>query len=277
MNKVPLQVYRFLFTLRALARIEFADFPGIAIRGGLGLVLKRAVCVIGAERTLSCASCPLCSSCPYGAIFETPPPEGTPVMKKATHCPHPFSIAPLFSASSFERGQEMRIALSLYGDALKNFAPMAKAFNLLGESGLGKTRGKFVVKASQIWRTAHRSGRKAHWRRLRPWTLPGGKRRGGETDEGHVSYPLQAGPPAKAGYACRFRGDSKSIARRLSMLAPFLRKCGRGVLFAGGIFRERNKGNRTAFIQRNHALFNAPSPGDANGGVCRTGGMVGKT
>lgn len=143
---MSIKLYRFLFTMRALSRIEFPNFPGVAIRGGLGHMLKRTVCVMDAGDAHSCASCPLGSSCPYLSIFETPPPPGTQVMKKATRCPHPFSITPLFAApAAFERGERMQIALSLYGDTLKNLAPLTAALNLLGESGLGVTRGRFRI------------------------------------------------------------------------------------------------------------------------------------
>jgi len=235
-----------MFTLRARDLIEFDDFPGIAIRGGLGLVLKRAVCVIGAERTLSCAPCPMFSSCPYGAIFETPLPRGMLVMKKATYCPHPFSIAPLFSASSFERGESMRIALSLYGDALKNLAPMTKAFNLLGESGLGKARGKFTVESITNMADGSPVRDDGALTQAAPMDLASAGKEG-DVSRMKVTFltPCKLVHQRKPVTHADLGVISKSIARRLSMLAHFYGSAGDGFSLPGEL-----SGNATREIEQ---------------------------
>ena len=145
MTQTPFKIYRFLLTLRVQSKTEFSNFPGIAIRGGMGHMLKKIVCVM-ADTGIVCLSCPLKESCPYMEIFETPLPTGSEMMKKATNCPHPFALTPLFSAPAvFESGDQMKIVLSLFGEALNKLPTIIASFHLLGDCGLGTARGRFCI------------------------------------------------------------------------------------------------------------------------------------
>lgn len=92
-------LYRFVFSLRARDTISLSGFPGAAIRGGFGHALKNSVCLAD-TRAVSCAPCAFAPSCAYAAVFESPNVGPADIMKKVTHRPHPFAMAPLFGRSA---------------------------------------------------------------------------------------------------------------------------------------------------------------------------------
>lgn len=138
-------LYRFVFSLRARDTISLSGFPGAAIRGGFGHALKNSVCLAD-TRAVSCAPCAFAPSCAYAAVFESPNVGPADIMKKVTHRPHPFAMAPLFGRSSvFAPGEVFEIEIALFGTGITYLPHFVHAFERLGRMGLGKGRGKYEL------------------------------------------------------------------------------------------------------------------------------------
>jgi hypothetical protein len=66
---LPVARYRFIFSMQDELRLP--EFSGSLLRGQFGASLRRVACMTGLPE---CPGCPLYRTCPYPAIFETPPP-----------------------------------------------------------------------------------------------------------------------------------------------------------------------------------------------------------
>jgi len=135
-----LRVARFRLTLEPLATIELSDFAGTVLRGGFGVAFKRTACPL---RRQPCASCLLAPSCIYLKVFETPVPNGTPLLPPGGKAPHPFVIEPPEGDHRFPVGSPIHLGLTLLGDAEAQLPYFLYAFHRLGEMGLGRGRGRF--------------------------------------------------------------------------------------------------------------------------------------
>ena len=70
--------------------IHLPEYAGSALRGAFGHALRRAACV---TREPDCSACALYRSCPYPAIFETPPPLHY-ARRTLSNVPQPFVVEP---------------------------------------------------------------------------------------------------------------------------------------------------------------------------------------
>ncbi|MGQ9842561.1 MAG: CRISPR system precrRNA processing endoribonuclease RAMP protein Cas6 [Spirochaetota bacterium] len=142
-----IDIYSFIITCRTTRPIYFPNFAGIALRGGFGHCLKKAVCVRGKE-VKYCNECVLAESCAYAFIFETPNIAQADKMKKASNFPHPFTLTPLFdSPIKFKEGDTFDVRLVLFGNAIKYFPHSVHALTVLGIEGIGVKKGKFTIQA----------------------------------------------------------------------------------------------------------------------------------
>jgi len=131
----------YTFKLRAEEEIRLPEYKGSTLRGGFGHAFKRVVCAL---RTQECEACLLKEKCVYSYVFETPPPEGSEVMRKYEHAPHPFIILPpLKKKQNFVRGDELEFGLTLIGRAVDFLPYFVYTFEELGQIGIGKGRGKY--------------------------------------------------------------------------------------------------------------------------------------
>ncbi|HSV95460.1 MAG TPA: CRISPR system precrRNA processing endoribonuclease RAMP protein Cas6 [Spirochaetota bacterium] len=143
LNRIKL--YRFAFGFRAQDPLQFSAFPGSALRGGFGHALLKAVCLADPAAP-SCSPCAFAPSCAYAAVFESPNTGDAEIMKKATHRPHPFAMAPLFRHPVlFAEGDIFEMELSLFGRGLSYLPHFIHAFERLGRMGLGRGRAKFFI------------------------------------------------------------------------------------------------------------------------------------
>jgi len=140
-----MEIYPFLFEFEAITPVSFMNYPGITLRGGMGMSMKRALCVMGKDRD-DCRSCILSNTCAYARVFESPNDKNKRAMKKATHYPHPFVMTPLFEGPvNYDKGDIFRLSFNLFGNSIKDLQYIIHSFIKFGETGIGKERGKFRI------------------------------------------------------------------------------------------------------------------------------------
>ncbi len=144
LDEIPLQWATVTFHLQAREDVEFDKFPGFILRSGFGFALKR-LCRFQGSRAV-CAACQFRDACPYSFIFETPKTEATAADFTAENFPHPFVMAPPAARPyTVPAGQPFSVNFTLFGDGIPYLLFYIYAFDVLGEHGLGRSRGKFVL------------------------------------------------------------------------------------------------------------------------------------
>lgn len=135
---------KFKFDTAAQEKIILPPYKGSTFRGGFGYIFKKIVCV---NKGQDCQDCLLREKCLYISIFETPPPEGTQIMRKYTSIPRPFVIEPpLDSKREYSQGEKLNFSLILIGKAIQYLPYFIFTFQELGKTGIGKYRGKYILK-----------------------------------------------------------------------------------------------------------------------------------
>lgn len=136
-DTVTLHAARYRFTFRVTAPIHFPEYAGSMIRGAFGRALRRTTCM---TRQADCKQCPLYRTCPYTAIFETPPPVGE-TLQHFSQIPNAYVIEPpAWGRRAMEVGEELCFGLVLFGRAREQLAlviyALQRAFSY--EVGHGK-------------------------------------------------------------------------------------------------------------------------------------------
>ena len=140
-----MEIYPLIFELEALTPLNFQQYAGIALRGGLGMSMKRALCVMDKDRAI-CKDCILAETCAYAKVFESLYNIHGKIMKKASHYPHPFVMTPLFKGpANYKKGDIFQVSFNLFGNSVKYLSYITHSFIKFGENGVGKDRGKFKV------------------------------------------------------------------------------------------------------------------------------------
>lgn len=131
----PAQRYRLEYTVeRALHLPEYA---GSALRGLFGRALRHASCV---TRAPACEGCPLLRSCPYPAIFDTPPPPDA--RRTYTQVPHPYVIEPPpWGDRVHEAGARFAFDVVLLGAALAQLPLVLAAWQRALSARVGPADG----------------------------------------------------------------------------------------------------------------------------------------
>ncbi len=130
--------------LRAKDTLLLPPYKGSTLRGAFGHAFKKVACPF----RCSAGSCVLPKVCVYTYTFETPPPEGSQILRKYPHAPHPFVIEPPADQRQlFEPGEELYFGLVLIGRALDYLPYFIYAFDELGRIGIGRRKGKYEVTA----------------------------------------------------------------------------------------------------------------------------------
>ena len=138
---------RFKITLTPKETLFLPAYKGSTFRGGFGYAFKRVVC---ANREAECKDCLLREKCVYAYVFETPPPKDTEIMRKYPAAPHPFVIEPpLDPKREFREGEELTFGLVLIGRAIDCLPYFIFTFEELGRIGLGRGKGKYLLKEVQ--------------------------------------------------------------------------------------------------------------------------------
>lgn len=140
-----LRVSRYHFLLEAgHDGLQMPPFKSSAFRGGFGHVFKSLTCTYPGT---DCGGCKIQHSCPYIYVFETKPPQDAKVFKKFENVPRPYVISTVFDENKtlYKPGERLGFDLLLYGNAEVYLPYFIHSFELLGNIGLGKQRGKFSL------------------------------------------------------------------------------------------------------------------------------------
>jgi hypothetical protein len=87
---LALPVTRYRLTAIFEEDLLLPDYAGSLLRGVFGAALRRTACMTGLP---DCKACPLWRTCPYPAIFETPP-RPTHLAQRFSQVPNPYVIEP---------------------------------------------------------------------------------------------------------------------------------------------------------------------------------------
>lgn len=145
---------RYDFCCTLLDDALLPPYKGSTFRGAFGGALKRAVCV---ARQQECSTCLLGSRCIYAQTFENGRQQLDNSSTKASP-PVPYLIEPpLNTRTLYRSGTPFDFSLLLFGDANQSLPYFVYAFEIMGESGIGKKlqgqRGRFTlnsVKSAEV-------------------------------------------------------------------------------------------------------------------------------
>ena len=140
----PVVRYRFQFITEQ--PVQLPDYAGSALRGVFGHALRAAACVTGQP---DCSRCALYRSCPYPAIFETPPPLHYP-RRNLSNIPQPFVIEPPpWGESDYPAGKPLTFSSVLIGPALQQMPLLLLAWRHALQRGLGPQQG--TARLARLW------------------------------------------------------------------------------------------------------------------------------
>ena len=117
-------------------------YIGSTLRTGFGQAFRKLVCTQG---SIDCRDCTLKAICSYPYNFETAPFEGADQFQAYDDVPRPFVIDPLGTQGEYRRGESFAFQLTLIGRAIDHLPYFLVGFRDLGESGIGKKRGRFQL------------------------------------------------------------------------------------------------------------------------------------
>lgn len=134
-----LPVARYAFVFRMQDELRLPEFAGSLLRGQFGAALRRIACMTGLPQ---CPPCPLYRTCPYPAIFETPPP-ASHALQRFSQVPNPYVIEPpQLGLRHVAAGETLTFHVVLLGRALGQLPLIAYAFQRAFEGGIGRLRAK---------------------------------------------------------------------------------------------------------------------------------------
>jgi CRISPR-associated endoribonuclease Cas6 len=152
---LPVARYRFVFRMQD--EIRLPEYSGSLLRGQFGAALRRTACMTGLR---NCSPCPLYRTCPYPAIFETPPP-AKHSLQRFSQVPNPYIIEPpALGLRDIPVGEKLSFCLVLVGRALDQLPLIAYAMQHAFARGVGRTRARGELEdivlechesASSVW------------------------------------------------------------------------------------------------------------------------------
>ncbi len=140
----PFSFAEFRITIEAIDPILLQEFKGSAIRGSLGHSFRGLAC---ATRKDDCSLCLLAKQCVYAYFFQTIAPKDDPFLRNKNGVAHPYVIRPpLDKQRVYYPGHELVFELVLIGRAIEYLSYFIQALVMMGERGLGRGRGRFILK-----------------------------------------------------------------------------------------------------------------------------------
>jgi hypothetical protein len=134
-----LPVARYAFVFRMQDELRLPEFAGSLLRGQFGASLRRIACITGLPH---CPPCPLYRTCPYPAIFETPPPHSHS-LQRFSQVPNPYVIEPPpLGLRRVTAAETLSFRIVLVGRALGQLPLIAYAFQRAFERGVGRLQAK---------------------------------------------------------------------------------------------------------------------------------------
>ena len=144
-----LPLTRLRLTAIAQADLPLPDYAGSLLRGAFGAALRRGACMTGLPQ---CRDCALWRSCPYPAVFETPPAP-TQFGQRFSAVPNPYVIEPPpIGLRRVAAGQPLVFHLVLFGEAtLRQLPLIVHAWQRALRHGLGRERiGSELVEVAAV-------------------------------------------------------------------------------------------------------------------------------
>ena len=140
MFKFDLDFAQMRLHFQARQQLRLPPYKGSTFRGAFGIAFKRAVCIV---QHGDCARCLVRAQCVYPYIFDTPVDNAQGIFRGYQNAPHPYVIEPpLETKTDYAPGDGFAIGLTLIGKALDYVPYFIYAFQRLGETGVGRGRGK---------------------------------------------------------------------------------------------------------------------------------------
>ena len=132
-------------TLKAIDTIYLPKFRGSALRGVFGHAFKKFACNFNTAN--DCHKCLLVKHCIYAYVFETTAPENDTFLRNNNAVAHPYIIySPLSTRQIYHPGDEIIFNMILMGRAIQYFSYFVQTFIIMGDIGLGRGKGKFMLK-----------------------------------------------------------------------------------------------------------------------------------
>lgn len=145
---VSLPFARYRFLMKVTAPVLLQDYAGSAIRGAFGRSLRRTACM---THQRDCKGCPLYRTCPYTAVFETPPPEDH-ALQKFSQIPNAYVIEPpQWGSRVMNPGDAFSFDMVLFGRAREHLALLIYAVDKAFRFNIGG--GKAELQSVEIVRT----------------------------------------------------------------------------------------------------------------------------
>lgn len=137
---------KYQFKLEATSVIILPPYAGSTLRGGFSGIFKKNTC--RGPHQENCNKCENRKDCTFFQIYENSGEFSTLKLNRFKTPPKPFIFEPPMKSSSqiYEKGQEFFCNMVLVGRAIKEFPAFVKSFKEMGQQGLGKGRGQFVLK-----------------------------------------------------------------------------------------------------------------------------------
>lgn len=140
----PVRFAYFALQGKAKEPLHLPDYKGSTVRGAFGNTFRRIVCAL---RRNDCSECMIRSSCVFSYVFETPPPQDSKMMWRYPYAPHPFVInPPLEQKRVYAPGEALEFSLILIGKAMEYLPYFVYTFDEMGQRGIGKERGEYLLK-----------------------------------------------------------------------------------------------------------------------------------
>lgn len=224
---IALPLTRLRLTAIAQADLPLPDYAGSLLRGAFGAALRRGACMTGLPQ---CRDCALWRSCPYPAVFETPPAP-TQFGQRFSAVPNPYVIEPPpIGLRRVAAGQPLVFHLVLFGEAtLRQLPLIVHAWQRALQHGLGRERiGSELVEVAAVLTTTDGGDEL-----LPVWDADSARVQ--PLERGQAALPLPDGPPA--GLSCltlqihtplRLQHDGHALGPReltvRTLLAQLLRR-----------------------------------------------------
>ncbi|MDF1584347.1 MAG: CRISPR system precrRNA processing endoribonuclease RAMP protein Cas6 [Methyloprofundus sp.] len=137
MMNLPVNRYQFNFAVETPLHLNF--YSGSMLRGAFGHALRHISCM---TKIADCKTCPLYRTCPYPAIFETPPPENHS-LQLFSDIPPPYVIEPpALGSKDYLPGDILSFSMVLIGKAIEQLPLIIYAWQRALTQGLGKSRSR---------------------------------------------------------------------------------------------------------------------------------------
>lgn len=139
-------IHRYRIVIQLTEPALLPEYKGSMFRGAFGWAFRKAVCV---TQRPDCEGCLLRGVCSYFKVFETEVPEGNsiPFMNGVKKTPHPYILTPpLDNKRNYEKGEELTIELTLFGETVNLLPFFAYSFQQMGSMGIGFQRNRFILR-----------------------------------------------------------------------------------------------------------------------------------